>query len=76
MEKYSSLLLGMGGGRESMEQYSSLFLGVWGWTRTYGTIFISVVRRGGGREPMEQYSSLLLGVGVDESLRNNIHHCC
>ena len=35
---------------------------MWGWTRTYGTIFISVVRRGGGRESTEQYSSLLLGV--------------
>ena len=58
-----------------MEQYSSQLLGV-GWTRTYGTIFITVVRHGGGREPMEQYSSLLLDMGVDESLRNNIHHCC
>ena len=46
-----------------MEQYSSLLLGMGGGG-------------GGGRESMEQYSSLLLGVGMDESLRNNIHHCC
>ena len=75
MEQYSSLLLDMGVD-ESLRNNIHHCCEAWGWTRVYGTIFISIVRHGGGREYTEQYSSLLLDMGVDESLRNNIHHSC